>query len=72
TNFLDLNTSFGLNKYMPIFYSIYFATILYLAILNFPKEESNQETVIIERSLIWSRMAIILPFALMLLLLYIL
>ncbi|MEG1310067.1 MAG: hypothetical protein RSD06_04245 [Bacilli bacterium] len=72
TNFLDLNTSFGLNKYMPIFYSIYFATILYLAILNFPKEESKQETVIIERSLIWSRMAIILPFALMLLLLYIL
>lgn len=54
----------GINKYMPAVLAIYCATIIAMLIINRPKEGENFENQIkIERSVIWSRMLIIIPVA---------
>lgn len=53
-----------INKYMPAVLAIYFATVVGMIVINKPeKEKATKSTIKVERSIIWSRMLLIVPVA---------
>lgn len=67
----QLLSTWEINKYMPAVLAIYCATIIAMLIINSPKEGENfDEPIKIERSVIWSRMLIIIPVAILMVVCY--
>lgn len=69
-NIYEILRVFNIDSYMPILFSINLATVLAMIIINFPKENIKIGKIKIERSLIWLRMLIIVPFAIIMILSY--
>lgn len=69
-NVYEVLSVFNIDKYMPILFAINLTTMLAMIIINFPQKNSPDQKIKIERSLVWLRMLIIVPFALVMVLCY--
>ena len=59
-----------LSKYFPAVLGISLALAIALAVINFPRKDSDTEEIKVERSLVWLRTSIIIPFAVLLIYCY--
>ena len=59
-------------KYMPMVLALNFISVFFLLFINRPKkgEQTNIDDVAIERSIIWSRMLLIIPIAILMIVCY--
>ncbi|MDO5555873.1 MAG: hypothetical protein Q4G09_04340 [Clostridia bacterium] len=68
----DILENLQISKFLPAVLAAYFACVVCMLIINFPKdiEHNKSEEFVIERSVIWSRMLIIVPTAILMIVCY--